>query len=202
MALQGCSAARRPTRPQNASCGGNPSSNGDTSNSQNTALWLDPDLPDARDRLYAAPMAVMAALPPKADLRPQCPPIYDQGQLGSCTANAIGAAIQFDRMKQQLSPNFIPSRLFIYYNERVIEGTVSTDSGAQIRNSIKTWRSKAPVPSRIGPTISPNSRCAAAGRLRSARGPRGQLQPAGTKRDLAQRLPRFGLPLRIRLHRV
>jgi C1A family cysteine protease len=99
--------------------------------------WI-PDLPDARDHLYAAPAPVMAALPPKVDLRPQCPPVYDQGQLGSCTANAIGAAIQFDRMKQNLSPNFVPSRLFIYYNERLIEGTVSTDSGAQIRDGIKT----------------------------------------------------------------
>ena len=99
--------------------------------------WI-PDLPDARDHLYAAPAAVMTALPPKVDLGPQCPPVYDQGQLGSCTANAIGAAIQFDRMKQNLSPNFVPSRLFIYYNERVMEGTVSTDSGAQIRDGIKS----------------------------------------------------------------
>ncbi len=99
--------------------------------------WI-PDLPDARDHLYAAPAPMMAALPPKADLRPQCPPVYDQGQLGSCTANAIGAAIQFDRMKEGLSPPFIPSRLFIYYNERAIEGTISTDSGAQIRDGIKT----------------------------------------------------------------
>jgi C1A family cysteine protease len=99
--------------------------------------WI-PDLPDARDRLYAAPMEVMAALPHKADLRPHCPPVYDQGQLGSCTANAIGAAIQFDRMKQHLTPNFVPSRLFIYYNERAIERTISTDSGAQIRDGIKS----------------------------------------------------------------
>jgi C1A family cysteine protease len=99
--------------------------------------WI-PDLPDARDRLYAAPMAVMAALPHRMDLRPHCPPVYDQGQLGSCTANAIGGAIQFDRMKQNLTPNYVPSRLFIYYNERAIEGTISTDSGAQIRDGIKS----------------------------------------------------------------
>ena len=70
--------------------------------------WI-PDLPDARDHLYAAPMQVAKALPPKMDLRPNCPPIYDQGQLGSCTANAIGAAIQFDRRKQSLTPDFVPS---------------------------------------------------------------------------------------------
>ena len=32
----------------------------------------------------------------------------------------------------------MPSRLFIYYNERVLEGTVNIDSGAQIRDGIKT----------------------------------------------------------------
>jgi C1A family cysteine protease len=65
--------------------------------------------------------------------------------LGSCTANAIGAAIEFDRLKQKLS-DFVPSRLFIYYNERVIEGTVSSDSGAQIRDGIKTVASLGVCP--------------------------------------------------------
>lgn len=99
--------------------------------------WI-PDLPDARDHLYAAPGPVLGALPPKVDLRRKCPPVYDQGHLGSCTANAIAAAIQFGRMRQKLKPNFVPSRLFIYYNERVMEGTVTTDSGAQIRDGIKS----------------------------------------------------------------
>ena len=74
--------------------------------------WI-PDLPDDRDHLYAAPPAYLSALPPLADLRAQCPPVYDQGMLGSCTANAIGGAIEFDRLKQSL-PDFVPSRLFIY----------------------------------------------------------------------------------------
>ena len=96
--------------------------------------WV-PDTPDYRDLTYAAPAAT---LPPKADLRPQCPPVYNQGNLGSCTGNSIAGAIQFERMKQDLTPNFVPSRLFIYYNERVIEGTVSSDNGAAIRDGIKT----------------------------------------------------------------
>src|ERR1043166_7414597 len=87
--------------------------------------WI-PDVPDQRDYVYAAPAPYLAELPAKTDLRAKCPPVYDQGQLGSCTANAIGAAIEFDRMKQGLS-DFVPSRLFIYYNERKIEGTVSID---------------------------------------------------------------------------
>jgi C1A family cysteine protease len=106
--------------------------------------WI-PDLPDQRDHMYAAPPAFLTALPPSADLRPQCPGVYDQGQLGSCTANAIGAAIEFDRLKQKL-PDLVPSRLFIYYNERVIEGTVHSDSGAQIRDGIKTVASQGVCP--------------------------------------------------------
>ena len=54
-----------------------------------------PDLPDQRDYRYAAPAAVLKKLPAMTDLRPGCPPLYDQGQLGSCTANAIGAAFEF-----------------------------------------------------------------------------------------------------------
>lgn len=95
-----------------------------------------PDLPDIRDHLYAAPGPLLRKLPPRIDLRPGCPPVYDQGQLGSCTANAIGAALQFDQ-KKQAEADTVPSRLFIYYAERELEGTVGTDSGAQIRDGIK-----------------------------------------------------------------
>src|SRR6266571_873545 len=98
--------------------------------------WI-PDIPDQRDFLYAAPPAFLRALPPRVDLRAQCPAVYDQGQLGSCTANAIGGAIEFDRLKQKLS-DFTPARLFIYYNERAIEGTTGSDSGAQLRDGIKS----------------------------------------------------------------
>ena len=96
-----------------------------------------PDLPDARDHLYSAPQIALAALPPSADLRGMCPPVYNQGQIGSCTANAIGAAFEFGLKKQSL-PDFMPSRLFIYYNERAMEGHTATDSGAQIRDGVKS----------------------------------------------------------------
>lgn len=95
------------------------------------------DLPDQRDHLFAAMPGVTAQLPPKIDLRPQCPPVYDQGQLGSCTANAIAALYEFIANKQGFG-DVLPSRLFIYYNERVIEGTVNSDSGAQLRDGMKT----------------------------------------------------------------
>jgi C1A family cysteine protease len=98
--------------------------------------WI-PDRPDQRDHLYSAPLMELKTIPPKVDLTPQCPPVYDQGQLGSCTANAIAAAIEFDLMKEGKAV-FTPSRLFIYYNERVIENTVNSDSGAMIRDGIKS----------------------------------------------------------------
>jgi len=99
--------------------------------------WV-PDLPDHRDLLYAAPMAVLRAIPSSVDLRPQCPTVvYDQGRLGSCTANAIAGAMEFDQIKQK-EQEATPSRLFIYYNERAIEHTVLFDSGAQIRDGIKS----------------------------------------------------------------
>jgi C1A family cysteine protease len=96
-----------------------------------------PDLPDARDHIYSAARPALTALPPTADLTAQCPPVYDQGQIGSCTANAIAAAFGFDVLKQGL-PAFDPSRLFIYYNERAMEGHVGYDSGAAIRDGVKS----------------------------------------------------------------
>lgn len=96
------------------------------------------DLPDPRDRMYAVAAETLAALPASVDLRPQCPPVYDQGRIGSCTANSIAGAIQFDRLKKGDNPDFVPSRLFIYYNERAIEGHTGYDSGAQIRDGIKS----------------------------------------------------------------
>ena len=97
------------------------------------------DAPGHRDYLHGAPLGILATLPAKVGLRPRyLKTIYHQGQLGSCTGNAIAAAIQFDRMKQKRKPDFIPSRLFIYYNERDMEGTIESDSGAQIRDGIKS----------------------------------------------------------------
>ncbi|MBA2248952.1 MAG: C1 family peptidase [Chitinophagaceae bacterium] len=98
--------------------------------------WL-PDLPDHRDKMYSAQKPGGIVLPAKTDLRKYCPPVYDQGRLGSCTANALGGAFEFEQMKQKKN-SFTPSRLFIYYNERVIENSVASDSGAMLRDGIKT----------------------------------------------------------------
>src|SRR5207249_7527738 len=74
--------------------------------------WI-PDQPDERDHLYAAPPQFMLELPASADLRPKCPPVYDQGTLGSCTANAIAVPSEFDRPKQR-RPDLVPAPPSIY----------------------------------------------------------------------------------------
>jgi C1A family cysteine protease len=56
--------------------------------------------------------------------------------LGSCTANAITAAVEFLDIKDKI-PELALSRLFLYYNERAAEGTINYDSGASLRDGIK-----------------------------------------------------------------
>jgi C1A family cysteine protease len=111
---------------------------------QNQYGWK-PDLPDQRDHTFVPMRHFFLRAPASIDLRPRCPAIYDQGQLGSCTANAIAAALEFDQMKQG-EGTMVLSRLFIYYNERVMEGTVSSDSGAAIRDGIKSVNRQGACP--------------------------------------------------------
>ena len=76
------------------------------------------DNPDWRDNIKY--ISIVNSNNTVNDLRNKCPPVYDQLSLGSCTANAIAFAYQFDEKDEE----FIPSRLFIYYNERKIENTI------------------------------------------------------------------------------
>lgn len=114
---------------------------------------IDPNNPEHKTIILAVPRA---GLPKSIDLRPQCPPIYDQGTLGSCTGNGLAAAFAFIEhhklnskpntnsfLKPHLKPDsnktwFMPSRLFIYYNERRMEGTIPDDAGASIADGVKS----------------------------------------------------------------
>lgn len=98
--------------------------------------WI-PDLPDARDYKFDQFIAKPTKLPSSASIRDALERICDQGPLGSCTANSLNVHYDFARVKQGLSI-INPSRLFIYYNERSIEGTVGFDSGAMLRDGIKS----------------------------------------------------------------
>jgi C1A family cysteine protease len=103
-----------------------------------------PDLPDHRDyklRDYEAILPA-AVLPTLVDLRPYDSPIRDQGQLGSCTAFAGEGAFHFEARKQGIQPDMLGSPLFLYYEERVDQGTVGQDSGASIREISKALSAK------------------------------------------------------------
>jgi C1A family cysteine protease len=87
------------------------------------------------------------ALPASVDLRSKFPPVYDQGQLGSCTANALCGAFAYN------ASGFAGSRLFLYYNERNIEGTVSYDSGAYLHDGIKALEKQGLCPETAWPYL-------------------------------------------------
>lgn len=76
----------------------------------------------------------------EVDPRDQLPIVYDQGQLGSCTANAVAAALQYDRYLDGAIKlrHDRPSRLDIYYGERALEGELGQgDTGAIGRDGFK-----------------------------------------------------------------
>ena len=105
--------------------------------------WI-PDQPDSRDHLYQLNTALMLA--PVVDLRQYCSAIEDQGNIGSCTGNAIAGQIELIDRKGGKALDV--SRLFIYYEERVLEGSVRYDAGAYIRDGIKVCYTKgAPLES-------------------------------------------------------
>jgi C1A family cysteine protease len=124
-----------------------------------------PDIPDLRDHEYRPPPRLRRSLPARVDLRPQCPPVYDQGTLNSCSANAIAAAIWFDEAQRGSSRSVSPSRLFIYYNERAREGLTATNAPVSLRDGYKSVARDGACPDELWPyradlsTRKPPPRC-------------------------------------------
>jgi C1A family cysteine protease len=76
----------------------------------------------------------------KIDLRNQFPPVCDQGALASCTANAFCGLIGY------IYNNYIGSRLFLYYNERLLRNNVKFDDGAYLSDGIISLRQNGICP--------------------------------------------------------
>lgn len=114
---------------------------------------LKPDLKDQRDFIYKAPFKIFT--PQKVDLRQYCSLVENQRELGSCTAQAIAGCMEF--LDKKLDNIYLDvSRLFIYYNTRLIEGTVNEDSGATIRNTIKSVVDYGACPENLLPYVTTN----------------------------------------------
>jgi len=116
--------------------------------------WI-PDIPRMKLNVFARAPGTAAALRKSVDLRPTMPQIYDQGQIGSCTSNAVATAVQFVRKKSGQAPDFQPSRLFIYYNGRVTENSLASDSGLSIGDGIRAVEEYGACPEAQWPYDSP-----------------------------------------------
>src|SRR5258706_1617605 len=75
-------------------------------------------------------------LPPGVDLRPWMTPVEEQGSIGSCTANALAGALEYLLRRERGAPVDL-SRLFIYFNQRLLDDRVREDTGASISSGIR-----------------------------------------------------------------
>lgn len=135
--------------------------------------WL-PDLPDFRDYTVEhtlifpelksqgvqSPIATMVGklktlesdetkIPTNADFRDWCSPIENQGDIGSCTANAaVGLVEYFER--RSFGKYVDASRLFLYKVTRTLIG-FKGDSGAYLRSTIGALTIFGLVPEKYWP---------------------------------------------------
>lgn len=99
------------------------------------------DKTDTRDFKLKLKVATIpgAPLPAAVDNSGWCSPVADQGNLGSCTAHAVTAAVEYNDRRFNVKPSKLRvSRLFTYYATRILEGDVGADDGASMRNAIKS----------------------------------------------------------------
>jgi C1A family cysteine protease len=98
--------------------------------------FLKKDQFDSRDHVFAR-MPILEPLPTLVDLRLKCSPVVNQGSLGSCSSNAIGSGLKEYLILKSGQPFVSLSRLYLYYKEREMEGTINEDAGACLRDGMK-----------------------------------------------------------------
>jgi C1A family cysteine protease len=96
------------------------------------------DPQDERDFKFSSVVqpGIRVKLPKEVDIRYKLPKVYDQGPLGSCTANA-GNAYRISMLEDKTKEL---SRLYLYYKEREMEGTIEEDTGACMRSICKVYQ--------------------------------------------------------------
>lgn len=97
---------------------------------------------DNRDKRYSLQLKAIPKmiLPTLEDLSYIFPKVWDQGNLGSCVSHATNTCVLYSSVVQNRVID--PSRLFLYYTTREIEGTINEDNGCYIRNSFKALSNK------------------------------------------------------------
>lgn len=112
---------------------------------------LQRDAADERDFRFSAIVQpfVRTKLPKKVDLRTKCPSVYNQLNLGSCTAHAGTAARTLLLGNKSLDL----SELYLYYMERFLEGTIEQDGGATMRSICKVLQKYGVCEERYMPYI-------------------------------------------------
>jgi C1A family cysteine protease len=93
------------------------------------------DKPDPRDFKFLKTVHWTQLSP--IDLRPLCPKVRSQGPIGSCTAFGTTQLFDFIRRKNKLV-SWLPSPLFTYYATRKLRNLENEDSGASIRDALKS----------------------------------------------------------------
>lgn len=109
---------------------------------------------DHRDISVSISKGLFTTLPVKVDLKPLMPPPLDQLNLGSCALNAASNCIRYLLKKQNLQ-EWQPSRLYLYYNTRVLieKSKPDEDTGVSIRDVCKSLSKYHSCPETMWPYI-------------------------------------------------
>ncbi len=103
-------------------------------------------------KTYKFDSSLSLTLPSSYDLSDRLPIIYDQGNLGSCTANSVAWLYRYYKT------TFSPSRLFIYYYSRLFDqiggdNSVKIDDGTTLKQAMNVIKKKGVVANRFYPYI-------------------------------------------------
>jgi C1A family cysteine protease len=92
--------------------------------------------PDPRDLKFTVSKRTTNVLSSSYDVSSRTGPMLNQGALGTCGPNTTAECIDYDELAENQALA-APSRLYIYFNTRYLQGSVSTDSGVQNRTMLK-----------------------------------------------------------------
>ncbi|MGK0291258.1 MAG: C1A family cysteine protease, partial [bacterium] len=98
-----------------------------------------PSQSDNTSKTYEATKFKTEELPPKVDLRTYMTQVENQGEVGSCTANAMAGAYEYLAKRFQKHDGDV-SRLFLYYNARSLDGSENKDCGSTITDCVKVLK--------------------------------------------------------------